>query len=146
MDFIKGFIETLGLDSSFFIQFAWAVGLYFILAKILLKPYFQLMEKRENLTGGRFESSRKLEEDIEQLKAQYEEKAKTVHKAFQKDFGEIKKQVESDHKSKLIELQREWEDTLNREQERIVKEGVVQAQLLKADVPHFVESLVKKLR
>lgn len=146
MDFIKGFIETLGLDSSFFIQLVWAVGLYFILAKILLKPYFRLMEKRENLTGGRFKSSRKLEEDIEQLKIQYEEKAKKVHAEFQKDFGEIKKQVEWDHKARLSELQRAWEAHLQQEQKRILKEKKEQTDLLKRETPHFVESLVEKLR
>lgn len=146
MDFIKGFIETLGLDSSFFIQFVWAVGLYFLLSKILLKPYFQMMEKRENLTGGRFKSSQKLEEDIEHLKTQYEKKAKAVHKAFQKDFGEIKKQVELDYKTKFIKLQKEWENTLKKEQERILKEEQKQEEVLKSDIPHFVGSLVEKLR
>ena len=146
MDFIEGFIHTLGLDSSFFIQLLLACGLYFLISRILLNPYLKLMDKRQTLTKGRFDSSRKMEENIENLKTQYEEKAKKVHKEFQKHFGEIKQKAEQDYKANLEQLQQEQAHTLRQEKERVLKEGKSQMDILKSDISHFAESLAEKLK
>ena len=146
MEFIESFIHTLGLDSSFFIQLALAGGLYFLISRMLFKPYLQLVDKRQTLTKGRFDSSRQMEENIEDLKIQYEEKAKKVHKEFQKHFGEIKQKAEQDYKTSLEQLQKEQAQALRLEKERILKEGKDQMEILKVDIPHFVESLTEKLK
>lgn len=146
MDFVKGFISTLGLDSSFFFQLALAVALYFIIARLLFKPYFELMEKRQQLTKGRFAKGRKLEVDIEKLKQEYEKTAKEVYSAFQKDFGRIKSQAESEYKTQLKQLQEEQVQTLTREKERIANEKEKLILLLKSDLPHLGKTLAKKLR
>ena len=146
MDFIKGFISTLGLDSSFFIQLGLAVGLYFLIARLLLKPYFELMEKRQQLTKGRFATGRKLEVDIEKLKQEYEQTAKEVHAAFQKDFGRVKSQAESEYKSRLKQLQEEQVQALSREKERITNEKEKLLALLKSDLLRLGQALADKLK
>lgn len=146
MDFIAGFIQTLGLDSSFFIQLAVAGGLYLLVAQILLKPYVRLVEKRESLTEGRFENSRRLEQDIEKLKVQYGEKAKKVHMAFLKDFGKIKEKVELEFKTQQDQLREEQREKLRSERARVARAEKELMALLESDIPRFAETLTGKLK
>ena len=116
------------------------------MARLLFKPYFELMEKRQRLTKGRFAKGRKLEADIEKLKTEYEKTAKEVYAAFQKDFGRIKSQAESEYKTRLKQMQEEQVRALNREKERIANEKEKLISLLKADLPQWGRALADKLK
>ena len=146
MDFIKGFIEVLGLDGSFFFHFTWAALLYFITAKTTLKPYIRRLKKRERLTGGRFKNSRKLREGAEQLKTQAEAQARKAHRAFQRHFGAIKKQAEEEARKRLEELQAARAKKLRQEKERIAKERTEREAALKKEIPQLAEALKEKLQ
>ena len=146
MDFIKGFIDVLGLNSSFFFHFFWAVFLYFIVSAAALKPFLRRLEKRERLTGGRFENSRRLREETEELKAQYEAQAGKAHIEFQKHFGALKRRAEEEARRRMAELQAARAQNLLKEKERVAKEKREREAALQKEIPRLSEALAEKQR
>ena len=146
MDFIKGFIDVLGLDSSFVFHFVWAALLYFITAETALKPYLRRLEKQKKLTGGRFENSRRLREETAKLKVRYEEQARKTHREFQKHFGALKKQAEEESRQKTAALQSARVQNLRWEKERIAQERSDREAALKKEISVLAGKLTEKLQ
>jgi F-type H+-transporting ATPase subunit b len=64
----------IALDSTVFIQIASFLVLWFLLNKILFKPFLGLLEERERKTEGVKAESASLTEEGERLRAEYEGK------------------------------------------------------------------------
>jgi F-type H+-transporting ATPase subunit b len=61
------------LDSSIIWQIVIFLLLWFILAKVLFKPYMAVLEEREQKTAGALDESSSLEHEAELLRVRYEE-------------------------------------------------------------------------
>ena len=146
MDFLKGFIGTLGLDKTFFFQISLVVVLYFILNKLLFRPYLKLLEKRESLTKGKFSEGKQLEVQMESLKQEYEKRSRKLYSEFQKLFSKIKQESEKEFQIKREALKKAHSDLLRAKKEEILKSEKESEEDIKKAIPSFVEALVNKMK
>ena len=146
MDFLKGFIDTLGLDKTFFFQFLLVVLLYFVLNKLLFRPYLKLLEKRESLTKGKFSEGKQLGIQTESLKQEYEKKSRKLYSEFQKLFSKIKEESEKEFQIKKEGLKKVHSELLRTKKEEISKAQKESEEELKKAIPSFVEALVNKMK
>jgi len=63
----------ISLDSSVVYQVVLFIVLWFVLSKVLFRPYLKLLEERESKTAGAVHDTGDLEREGARLKAQYEE-------------------------------------------------------------------------
>lgn len=64
----------ISLDSSVVYQVVLFLVLWFVLSKVLFRPYLKLLEERESKTAGALHDTADLEREGARLKAQYEER------------------------------------------------------------------------
>src|SRR3972149_3352757 len=64
----------ISLDISVVYQIVFFLVLWFVLSKVLFRPYLRLLEEREGKTAGAIHDTADLEREGARLKAQYEER------------------------------------------------------------------------
>src|SRR3972149_5117614 len=64
----------ISLDISVVYQIVFFLVLWFVLSKVLFRPYLKLLEEREGKTAGAIHDTADLEREGARLKAQYEER------------------------------------------------------------------------
>ena len=146
MSLLSDLINTIGLDKSFFYQLVLAVALYFISKKLFFQPYLESFEKRQKFTKGRLESSKNLEEKIEEKKSFYDQKAKFVHQEFQKIFNEIKQKAQASYQKESLKLQEEQKELMAKDREKLNQALKDQSAGLEKDLPFLVKLLVGKIK
>ena len=146
MNILMDFINTVGLDKSFFVQLFLCVALYFIAKKLFLKAYLDNFERSEKLTKGRISSSKDLEEKIEKQKDLYEQKAKTIHVEFQKVFDEIRKQAQKKYQKDSFNIQTEQKDLIKNQRATLKKSLEEQELELQKELPLLKDLLVEKIK
>lgn len=146
MDFLSGFITTLGLDKTFFSQFILVAILYFVLNRMLFTPYLNFLEKRNALTKGKFSEGQTLQSEIEILQKKYVTESQDVNTQFQKTFAEIKQNADQEFKKEEEGLKKRHTEFLKSQKEELNQAEKKSEQALKKALPLFVESLVKKMK
>ena len=146
MEILKGLIQTLALDQSFFYHLILGIILFFISKNWLFRPYIFAMDQRRKFTKGRLEESGELDIKIQESQKLYDEKAKKIHKDFQELFGKIKeKALESFSKDslKLEEDQKLW---LLQERIKLKENAQAQNKILEKEIPHLKSELLGKIK
>ena len=146
MDILTNLITTIGLDKSFFYQFAIIAITYFVTKKLFLQPYYNLLQKRQDLTKGKEVGSKKLEQNIEELKETYEQKAAKIHKDFQSVYSEIKKQAERNFGEQKQNITEKQLVQTAQKRNHLVEEQAKQDKELEKDIPNLAQSLVEKIK
>lgn len=137
--------RQLGIDSSFFIQFAIFVFIFLWLRVVFFKPYLALIQKRDSQSDGLVDEGQRLEEEAIRME---EERASTLNAAkkvaaqnkdnvlahARQQAGEIVTKARNEAKTKL-------------EQARESTEKGVESELssLKSQVADLSKMLVEKL-
>ena len=146
MNFIQGFITTLGLDHTFFFQFVVVVLSYLVFTKLFIWPYVKKARKREEQTKGRLKDDGLLIQKIEDLKTEFESETRKWSEEFQLVFKKETEEILKKHGESLAELFQEKELRLKQAQEKLLKVKKEEELQLKQDFPFLVETLTKKLR
>lgn len=146
MDLLGNLISTVGLNSSFFYQLILAVLLYFILKRVFLQPYLESFEKRQKFTKGRLKSSKKLEEQIEENKKLYEQKAKLVHEKFREVFNKIKLKAQEDYQVESLKVYTEQKNFIEKERDKLKRSLKEQEVLMGKELPFLIKLLVEKMK
>lgn len=146
MEMINDFINTVGLDKSFFFQLALAVILYFISKELFLKEYLENFKKSEQLTKGRMIQNKDLEDKIEKRKDLYEQTAKRVHTEFQKVFDEMRATTQKKHQKDTLNLQKEQKDLMKKQRTMLKQSLEEQEHQIQKELPFLVNLLVEKMK
>lgn len=146
MDVLTDLIKAMGLDRSFFYQLAIITATYIVVKNLFLKQYCSLLEKRRQLTKGKFDNSKKLEETTAELKSLYETKAAQINKDFQNIFGDIKQKTEKDFNEQKIQFQKEQVMQTESQKKSLLKKQKEQEMELQKDLPSLVKILVDKIK
>lgn len=84
-------LRSLGIDSTIIIQFFLSMIAYFVLSRLIFKPYFAAYQERYNRTAGSEDISNKINEETSVLESEYEENAKALNFKIKNIFNEEKK-------------------------------------------------------
>ena len=145
MSLLNDLIQTVGLDKGFFYQLFWALILYFVSKKILFQPYLEKLRQKEELTKGRMDNVKTLEAQLAKQQILYEQKAKTVHKEFQKVFNKIKEQAQNHFLKESLKLQEEHKSQVAQEREKLSQNLKEQREVLQKELPTLTKLLVEKI-
>ena len=96
----------ISLDYSVVYQIILFVILWFILSKLLFRPYLDLLDERERKTVGTKHDSTDLEHEGARLRAQYEEKIAQAHAAGYIDKDAILQEARR-HRERVLNQARE---------------------------------------
>ena len=146
MEFLQGFINTLGLDRTFFIQFFQVALCYVVSFHFLLKPYIERFKKKEAKTTGSVRQAEQLDLETEELKKLYNKQAVETDEKFQKIFSAFKKQADENYIKELARLGEQHEKDIKNKAQELSRLQAQAEQDLKKDKELLVDSLVKKLR
>jgi len=142
---LKDFIETVGLDQSFFYQFVFILGMYFLMKKLFLQTYYQNVKKRTQLTKGSFLKSKEMKDEITNLKEVYDKKAQRLNQDFQEIFAVAKDKAQKNFTQDKETLQKSQKAALKVKREQWLKQKQQAEQTLKKEMPSLVQSLVHKM-
>ena len=126
--------EALGVNSTFFVQFAIFLCFYPVLTSWLIRPYFEVHKKRERKTKGTWEQAEKLKLQEEKLQKEYEQKAKEVNENFKNLYEQESQKI----KTKLAK-----EDLINRE--KLKTEMEQKKTILSKEVKEIKTNLAKEI-
>ena len=93
----------LGINHSFFIEFAIIAGLYFILSPFYFRPYQSLFEKRERETIGAQKEAQSLEASAAEKLALYKDRIKSVNAQVRQVLKDSESQAQGDSAAILNE-------------------------------------------
>jgi F-type H+-transporting ATPase subunit b len=96
----------ISLDYSVVYQIILFVILWFILSKLLFRPYLDLLDERERKTVGTQHDSTDLEHEGARLRAQYEEQIAQAHAAGYIDKDAILQEARR-HRERVLNQARE---------------------------------------
>ena len=146
MSVLNTFIETVGLNQSFFYHLLLAGILYFFSRKLLFEPYISSMDERHLSTKGRIEVGKDLDLEIQKNKKSYEQKAKSLHKRFQDIFNQSKKKTQAWFLDQSLQIQKKEKSLLKEKRLNLQKKTKEQKELLEKALPELSERLLNKIK
>lgn len=113
MDTIINIFKSLGVDQTFFVQFAIVVTLYWLLKTLLFSKLQFVLELRESKTTKRQDEANKKFQQADQLALKYKETIEKVqqeaHQVVTSKRDESEKKMRAQVKEKATELEKEIE-------------------------------------
>ncbi len=138
---MNAFFEQLGLDSSFFVEFAIIAVIFFALSNLYFRPFLKLFEARHKKTVQDREAAERL---LAQANIKWEEYNRLLNeerlaakKGFQKELEEVKKQ----EAELLAQARNEAKKTVQEATESIHQQRLV----IKKQLEHDVESIAQSV-
>jgi F-type H+-transporting ATPase subunit b len=124
----------IGLDPTVFIQIVLFLFLWFVLNRLLFKPFLKLLEERERKTEGLKSEASALAAEAEKLKREYEiqvararEEAAAVKESIVNEARQTKErilsQVREETAERLAKVREEVRRALAREREAALREA-----------------------
>ena len=146
MEVLSNLAQTLELNHSFFYHLLLAFILFLLSKKWLFQPYISAMNQRRKFTKGRLEKSESLDQEIQKNKELYEQKAKKIHKEFQKLFSGIRDKALENFSKESLKLEKDQKLWLEREQNKSRESAQAQNKILENEIPQLKSALLGKLR
>lgn len=135
----------LGADSSLLYQSV-IVLVVLILAKVLFLNHLEkVLLKREEKTSGLEGSAEKQFEEIEKLKAQYEQKISSAHKNVKNFLDDEKTKITKELESKYKEKEKSVNVEVDKKRDEAHKEAESQKSQILANADELSELLVNKV-
>lgn len=142
MDMILGLIDSLGLNSTLFIQFGIFMVSFGILQYVLFKPYNKAAQERYNRTVGNEESAHQFDEEIELIQRQYREKAQATNNDVQAVFLN----EEQSGKNEVNSILKTAKDKYQSNKEKLEKEAAHEYSSEQSKIPNLVPELKDALK
>ena len=86
--------DILKVDKTLFIQLIIFIVAIFILNSLLFKPLIQLVDRREKLTTGTIAEAKRIKEDLEKLKEEYNSRLNEARSHATLERNEIRRQAQ----------------------------------------------------
>lgn len=142
MESILGIFQSLGVDSTLWIQLIIFLVFYVVFTQLVVKPYFHAFQEREKRTVGSEDLAGRLVDQTREMEAVFQKKARELNLEVKEIYDQakaeaareqIKIQNDSREKSRVqIEAARaQLKDEYMRAREELIKEAPVVAQLIK---------------
>ncbi len=135
----------ISLDLSVVYQIVFFLVLWFVLSKVLFRPYLKLLEERENKTAGALHDTADLEREGARLKAQYEERIAQAQAAG----GAVKESVLQEARQRreqvLSQARQEATATLELARRGVASQVAGERQLAAAEAATVARQMASKI-
>lgn len=138
-------LSQLGIDGSFLFQVAIFCVAYFTLSRVIFMPYANAYQQRVSRTSGDEEVAQEAIKKAQDLRTQYESKAKEVSGKIKTIFDEYRAEA-GEHASGVVAKAREESARLiEQSRENVSKEVAAAESALKKEVSLVSEEINKKM-
>lgn len=138
-------LQQLELNQSFFFQFVIFTIAYLALSRLVFSDYSKALTERENRTKGGEDLALEIHKKAEDLRAQYESKARQVNGNVKTIFDEYRDQANKEYEGIVGRARTESQKLIEAARQRVTMEiGEAQAKI-KAEVPVIAQEMNRKL-
>ncbi len=127
-------VQALGLNGSLLIQFAIFAFAIVYLSYVVFVPYLAALQKREEQTKGGEELAVEILKQSDELKAQYETKARQISSEIKTIFDEHRDQANKEYNSILLKARAESTKQIELARAQVIAELVVATKEIKNEV------------
>jgi len=133
------------LDPSIVYQIVLFLVLWFVLDKVLFRPYLKLLEEREGKTAGARQDTAELEREGARLKAQYEERIAQAQAAGGAAKESILQEARRRREQVLSQARQEAATTLELERREVARQVAGERQLAAAEATTVARQMASKI-
>lgn len=142
---VAALLTTLGVNQTIYYQFTFFVITYMCLHFLLFKPYFHAYHERLNRTEGSQEASERLLVEAEDLKVQYESKAREINANFKAVYDETRTQALHEYDEITNRARQQAREMLADNKLKIETEFKTAKSKIKSEVDGISDGIVSKL-
>lgn len=142
---IAGLQRQLGIDSSFFWQFAIFFVAYLFLRSVYFSPYLKLIQRREGQSDGLADEAQKLEEEAAGLEAGVQEALSAARKGALGERETVLAKARKEASDSVSVARGKAKQRLDLAREASARSAEAELAALKAQVPGVSALLVEKL-
>jgi F-type H+-transporting ATPase subunit b len=135
----------ISLDYTIGYQIILFLVLWFVLTRILFRPYLTLLEERERRTAGTQHESVELAREGELLKAQYEERITRAQAAGAAAKEAILRQARQEREQLISQVREEATRTLEQVRQEVRRQMEKEKQLATTEVGVIAQEMVRKI-
>ena len=137
--------RQLGIDASFFTQFALFLFVFIWLQIIYFGPFLKLIQRRESQSEGLSEGATQLEEEAARLEQDYQEKSISSRKRVAAERENILAAARKEANDVTSKAREQAKVKVEQSREQAQKESATELQSLQAQVGSVTSQLVQKL-
>jgi F0F1-type ATP synthase membrane subunit b/b' len=137
--------HQLGIDSTFFTQFALFLVVFLWLRFVYFSPFLRLIQRREGSSEGLSDGAAKLEEDAARLETEYQEKLSAARKKAAANREVILADARKEGGALIARARDEAKMKLEGARSTAAKEADAELAALQAQVGSVTSLLVQKL-
>lgn len=138
-------LHQLELNQSFFIQLIVFTIAYLALSRFIFTPYAKALEQREQRTKGGEDLAVELHKKADELRAQYESKARQVNGNVKTIFDEYRLEATKECEQIVSRARAESQKLIEAARQRVSLEiGEAQAKI-KAEAPVIAQEMTRRL-
>ena len=135
----------ISLDFSVVYQIVLFLVLWFVLSKVLFRPYLKLLEEREGKTAGARHDAADLEREGARLKAQYEERIAQAQAAGGLAKESIVQEARQRREQVLSQARQEATATLEQARREVASQLAREQQLAATEVATVARQMASKI-
>ena len=135
----------ISLDLSLVYQIVLFLALWFVLSKVLFRPYLKLLEEREGKTAGARNETADLEREGARLKAQYEEQIAQAQAAGGRAKESIVQEARQRREQILSQARQEATATMEHARREVASQMARERQLAAAEVAMVARQMASKI-
>lgn len=134
-------LHQLGVDQTFFIQFALVVTIFGLLSQFYFKPFLKLFEKRHERLFADQQAAQELQTKSEEMFALYQRKFSEARNHAKQTFDVVMGEARRQEAEIIGQTREETKRIIQQTQEQISREKIQ----LKADLSREVEGLAGRI-
>lgn len=138
-------LEQLGINSTAIIQFFFFVITLFVLAQVALVPYAKAFEQREHRTKGGEGLAQEILKQAQDLRAQYESKARQVSGDIKTIFDSYRGEASKEYELIVAQARAESQKLIEENRSKVNVEINEASKKLKDEVPQIAQAITQKL-
>ena len=135
----------ISLDLSVIYQIVLFLVLWFVLDKVLFRPYLKLLEERDGKTAGASHDAANLEREGARLKAQYEERIAQAQAVGGAAKEAILQEARQRREQVLSQARQEGTATLERVRREVASQVAGERQLAAAEAATVARQMASKI-
>lgn len=140
-----GLISALGLDATIGYQFVIFLVTYLFLYFLVFKPYYRAFLKRTELTTGNQDVAEQLTAEAEQLKAQYETKARAINQQFKSIYDQSRLEAVREQERLIQESRKKAQELLENARGQIKAQVEMARAELQSKTPEVTNAIMSKV-
>lgn len=145
MELLLGILDSLGVNSSYFIQFTTFIVVFFVLKFLFIDKLLFVLVERARLTEESSNQSSKLIQESEMIKNEYDQKIKAAKNEVLHNNKEQKDKIIKEYQNKVTAHEKEQEALLKQRIADIDSEYDQILKHLEQSKESSVEAITQKL-